>query len=73
MWAAAYGQLSTVQMFLKHGAQIEATGPEGETALLLASAAGHHDVLRFLLSEGAAVNHADDVSKLISMNNFLPL
>lgn len=65
MWAAAYGQLSTVQLFLMHGAQVDARGPEGETALLLASAAGHHDVIRLLLNEGAAVNHTDDVSQTI--------
>ncbi|XP_026290950.1 ankyrin repeat family A protein 2 [Frankliniella occidentalis] len=67
MWAAAYGQLSTVQLFLKHGAQIDKLGPEGETPLLLAAAAGHHDVVRLLLNEGAAVNHADDIGNTAIM------
>ncbi|KAK3910972.1 Ankyrin repeat family A protein 2 [Frankliniella fusca] len=67
MWAAAYGQLSTVQLFLKHGAQIDKLGPEGETPLLLAAASGHHDVVRLLLNEGAAVNHADDIGNTALM------
>ncbi|XP_071452985.1 DNA-binding protein RFXANK [Hetaerina americana] len=59
MWAAAYGQMPTVQLLLKHGADIVCCGPDGESPLHLAAAGGHHDVLRLLLSEGASVNLAD--------------
>jgi ankyrin repeat protein len=62
MWASAYGQVPTVQLLLKHGAQVDFEGLEGETALLLAAAAGHHEVVRLLLTEGAAVNHGDEVN-----------
>jgi ankyrin repeat protein len=62
MWASAYGQVPTVQLLLKHGAQVDFVGEEGETPLLLAAAGGHHEVVRVLLTEGAAVNHADEVT-----------
>lgn len=45
-------------------------GLEGETALLLAAAGGHHDVVRILLKEGADVNHQDNVTK--QQTNLLP-
>jgi hypothetical protein len=53
-----------VQLLLKHGAQVDFEGQEGETPLLLASAAGHHEVVRLLLTERAAVNHGDEVNVL---------
>jgi len=61
MWASSYGQVPTVQLLLKRGAQVDFEGWEGETPLLLAAAGGHHEVVRLLLTEGAAVNHADEV------------
>lgn len=36
-------------------------GPEGETALHLAAAGGHHEVVKFLLNEGAEADVQDDV------------
>lgn len=42
-------------------------GPEGETALHLAAAGGHHEVVKFLLSEGADADIQDDVRNI----NFL--
>lgn len=44
------------------GANVNMRGPEGETALHLAAAGGHHDVVKFLLNEGADVDVQDDVS-----------
>lgn len=44
------------------GANVNMRGPEGETALHLAAAGGHHDVVKFLLNEGADVDLQDDVS-----------
>ena len=61
MWASAYGQVPTVQLLIQQGAQVDLEGQEGETSLLLAASSGHHEVVRLLLTEGAAVNHADEV------------
>jgi ankyrin repeat protein len=69
MWASSYGQLPTVELLLKQGAQLDFGGQEGETSLLLAAAGGHHEVVRLLLTEGAAVNHADDVSHYSSVSS----
>lgn len=48
--------------FGRCGANVNMRGPEGETALHLAAAGGHHDVVKFLLNEGADVDLQDDVS-----------
>lgn len=63
-WAAAYGQINSVQLLLKNGAVLDKLGPEHETPLLLAANGGHHDVVRLLLSKGADVNHTDDVRQI---------
>lgn len=44
------------------GANVNMRGPEGETALHLAAAGGHHEVVKFLLNEGADADIQDDVS-----------
>jgi ankyrin repeat family A protein 2 len=61
-WASFYGQITTVQLLLQKGAIVDKEGKEGETALQLAAAGGHHDTLKILLSEGADLNHIDEVS-----------
>ncbi|GJQ66309.1 hypothetical protein Trydic_g4354 [Trypoxylus dichotomus] len=58
-WAAAYGQLTTVQLLLNNHAEIDKLGPNGETALSLAANGGHIDVVRLLITEGANINHID--------------
>lgn len=50
------------------GANVNMRGPEGETALHLAAAGGHHEVVKFLLNEGADADIQDDVSV---MNDFI--
>lgn len=72
-WAAAYGQVTSVQLLLANGAEVDVTGPEGETPLLMAANGGHHDVVRLLLNEGANVNHIDNVIKFLSLLRFLCL
>lgn len=53
----------TIILFIgRCGANVNMRGPEGETALHLAAAGGHHDVVKFLLNEGADVDLQDDVS-----------
>lgn len=61
-WAAAYGQLISAQLLIESGAEIDIEGSDGETPLLLAASGGHHDVVRYLLSEGANPNHVDHVN-----------
>lgn len=63
MWASAYGQVSTVKMLLSKAANINVKGNQhGETALQLASANGHCDIVKQLLIAGSEVDHVDDVS-----------
>lgn len=61
-WACAYGQTSTVQLLLSHGADANKLGPEEESPLHLAASGGHHEVVRILLNYDADVNHVDHVS-----------
>lgn len=39
-------------------------GEDGETALLLASTNGHHEIVKLLINYGADPNHVDHVSTL---------
>lgn len=61
-WASAYGQYNAVELLLKHNANVNKIGPEEESALILAASGGHHEVVRFLISRGADVNHVDHVN-----------
>lgn len=61
MWSSAYGQVPTVSLLLRAGASHAIKGPDGETALHLAAAGGHTDIIRLLVAAGAAVNEVDDV------------
>ncbi|KAJ8962898.1 hypothetical protein NQ318_001309 [Aromia moschata] len=64
-WASAYGQFSTVQLLLKHGASVNKLGPEEESPLILSASGGHHEVVRLLITSNAKVNHVDHVSVLL--------
>ena len=52
-------KLSNSQMFFQ---DVNAVASESETAIHLAAANGHHDVVRTLLSKGAAVDAEDENS-----------
>lgn len=67
MWAAGYGQLNSVRLLLKAGADKEYEGPNGESPLHFAAAYGHHDVVKLLLNHGADPN-ADDMVSFEKMN-----
>jgi ankyrin repeat protein len=64
-WSCFYGQLSSVRILVKYGANISKQAPDMITPLLLAAAGGHHEIARLLLQNGAEVNHMDIVSKLL--------
>lgn len=53
---AEKGDLHLVQQSLRKGADINATTPDGQTALITAIAAGKKNIIDELLKEGAAVN-----------------
>lgn len=64
-WACFYGQLSSVRILVKYGANITKQAPDMITPLLLAAAGGHHEIVRLLLQNGADVNHMDVVSEML--------
>jgi ankyrin repeat protein len=59
MFAARQGDLESAKLLLAAGANPNETGPDGMTALVLASYSGHGDVVAFLLSKDASPNAAD--------------
>lgn len=54
--ATSISRLKTAQILLKSGANIQATAPDGLTALHGAAEKGDIDLIRFLLEHGANVN-----------------
>lgn len=58
--AAEEGNLETVKMLLEHGAEIDATDSEGQTALHKTSMKGHRAVLRILMKYDPKVNFVDN-------------
>jgi ankyrin repeat protein len=53
MAAAAHGDLETVRALIEGKADLNAKTSNGNTALMLATAAGHQDVVQLLKSAGA--------------------
>lgn len=53
------GILPMVSLLIEFGADVELTNSQGCTALALASAKGHCDVVRQLIAAGASPGHAD--------------
>jgi ankyrin repeat protein len=60
MYAARQGALDTVKGLVDAGADVNAAGPDGVTALILAIINAHFDVAALLLDRGADPNLADD-------------
>jgi hypothetical protein len=54
------GELETVKLLLERGAKIDARGPGGETALMVAAARAHPRVVSLLVARGARVNLRSD-------------
>lgn len=61
-WACYYGQLNSVHILIKFGADVNKLAPDMVSPLLLASAGGHHEVVKYLLQKGANPHHMDIVS-----------
>ncbi|MFW6348073.1 MAG: ankyrin repeat domain-containing protein, partial [Cyclonatronaceae bacterium] len=57
--AAREGQLPAVKLLLKHGVDINARQPWGQTALMQAAREGHLDVCTYLVRHGADVAAKD--------------
>jgi len=62
MWSSAYGQVPTAAMLLRAGSFHSTKGLEGETAIHLAAAGGHTEIIKILIVSGASVNEIDDYS-----------
>lgn len=60
MWAAAYGQVPTVQLLLNHGANVNVAGKENETSLHLAASCGCHELVSLLIRAGSLVDAEDE-------------
>ena len=58
-YAARSGNLRVASILVKAGAQIDAKGPGGRTALHAAVADSHLDMLHFLIGEGSEINTRD--------------
>jgi ankyrin repeat protein len=58
--AAWRGQLGVVKLLMERGANINATGYAGSTALYLAAGGGHEEVVALLLNKGAHANSRDN-------------
>jgi len=58
--AARRGDTAAVQSLLTKGADVNAKGRNGATALIWASENGHLEVVQALLAKGAAVNAKND-------------
>lgn len=61
MWAAANNQVETLKFLQAQGADFTLMAHTAETALLLAAANGHTQVLQVLLSAGVDINHVCQV------------
>ena len=70
MWSSAYGQVPTAAMLLRAGSFHSTKGLEGETAIHLAAAGGHTEIIKILIVSGASVNEIDDVIIYINCSKF---
>ena len=62
MWAASNNQIITVEYLLyKQSADPHITTPNNESALLFASAQGHHEIVSLLLQNGVDINQTSKV------------
>lgn len=60
LWAAGYGQNSTVEFLIKSGADLNHKATGDKTALMFASSKGFFHVVKTLIIEGANINDVDE-------------
>jgi hypothetical protein len=65
MMAAIAGFRSGVQILVKNGADINAVGPSGFTAVVYAAGHGHPKIVKDLLQHGAAINVPDNFATIL--------
>ena len=63
LFAARQGCVECSRVLVKAGADINATNPNGFSAILLAIINSHYDAAAFLLDQGADANIADEVGR----------
>ena len=59
MWAAVTGQAEAIELLIGRGADVNAAGRDGGTALHAAAFLGHEKAVDVLLRNGAKVNAAN--------------
>lgn len=59
LWAASYGQGSTVELLIRLGANPNHRTDNGYTALMFAASRGFFHIIRALISGGANINELD--------------
>jgi Cdc6-like AAA superfamily ATPase len=57
--AAESGKISAFRSTLSNGSDINSTGSDGSTALMIACKLGHTELVKFILSKGAKINIVD--------------
>jgi uncharacterized protein len=55
-WLAADGETESLRLIIDAGANVDARGWAGDTALYIATTRGNHDMMRMLLTKGADPN-----------------
>jgi len=64
LWrAASRGHAEVAKLLLEAGADLDGTGPDGRTALMIFAHAGDQEMVKALLTEGADVMPRDNVMK----------
>lgn len=60
LWAAGYGQNSTVEYLIRSGANPNHRSNGGKTALMFAASKGFFHVVKTLITDGANLNDVDE-------------
>ena len=61
--ASMNGDLNKVKQIVRGGLDVNTSGDQRRTALMLASYNGHTDIVTYLLKKGAQVNALDDMGR----------
>jgi ankyrin repeat protein len=67
VWFMGNAELDIVQHLINNGADVNASGNDGDTALMWASWNGHYDIAKLLIDHGADVNAKDEYGRTALM------